>query len=240
MSHAVNAFAGNFTMALNPQITKNYSTGNYCYMVQLIYRGAKYSAFLLWIIGLPILIQVDFILDLWLVEVPLYAPMFVRLAILYSICNALSLTLYYGILATGNIKGYHIIVTTINLMAFPICYVAFYMGLGAEWGYWAAIIAMLLSLFGRIFMLHRQLRQFTILGYLKNTLIKVILVVVLSFLCVSFINSISNGTTFLNLAMMTSLSLLINMVIIFIVGFDSMERAILYKSLEKYYSLIVK
>ncbi len=240
VSHAVNAFAGNFTMALNPQITKNYSTGNYCYMVQLIYRGAKYSAFLLWIIGLPILIQVDFILDLWLVEVPLYAPMFVRLAILYSICNALSLTLYYGILATGNIKGYHIIVTTINLMAFPICYVAFYMGLGAEWGYWAAIIAMLLSLFGRIFMLHRQLRQFSILGYLNNTLIKVILVVVLSFLCVSFINSISNGTTFLNLAMMTSLSLLINMVIIFIVGFDSMERAILYKSLEKYYSLIVK
>lgn len=240
VSHAVNAFAGNFTMALNPQITKNYSTGNYSYMVQLIYRGAKYSAFLLWIISLPILIQVDFILDLWLVEVPLHAPMFVRLAILYSICNALSLTLYYGILATGNIKGYHIIVTSINLMAFPICYVAFSLGMDAEWGYWSAIIAMLLSLIGRIYMLHRQLRQFTLLGYLKGTLIKVIFVVALSFICASFINNLFDGTNFKIFVMITSLSLLLNMAFIYVVGLDSMERTILNRSLGKYYSIIFK
>ena len=233
VSHAVNTFSGNFMMALNPQITKSYSAGNYDYMVQLIYRGAKYSVFLLWIISLPIIMQIDFILNLWLVEVPSFAPVFVNLAIIYAICNALSLTLYYGILATGNIKNYHIVVTIINLMAFPICFLAFYLNLSPEWGYWSAIIAMLLSLIGRIVMLHCQLPQFTFVGYVIYALFRVVCVMCITYMIAVLVNSLLVDNGFGMFICKTLLYLFINMITVYTIGLDSKERCSLLKAFRK-------
>lgn len=230
VSHAVNAFAGNFTMALNPQITKNYSTGNYSYMVQLIYRGAKYSAYLLWLFSLPIILKVDYILGLWLVEVPPYAPLFVNLSVLYAICNALSLTIYYGILACGNIKAYHVVVTTINLTAFPLCYLTFYLGWGPEWGYLSSIIAMLLSLLGRIMMLNRQLPLFTLWGYIRYVLIRVLCVLgfsyIFAFFVFSYMPKVGNRLSVLQIV----IAFIISAITIYVIGMERQERSFLMKA----------
>ena len=229
VSHAVNHFSGNFTMALSPQITKSFSSGDYAYTSLLIYRGAKYSALLLWFFGLPVILQVDYILNLWLVEVPAYAPVFVNLALLYSLCNALSLTLYYGILATGDIKAYHIVVTTINLMAFPICYIAFTCGYGAEWGYLSAIVSMLLSLVARGIMLKRKLPMFTLWDYTKDAFIKVVAVMVITYLLLYPINHFGIVSGFIQLLLITAISVIVNGAIIYIIAIDASEKAMLKK-----------
>ncbi len=87
-------------------------------MMMLVMRGARYSYFLLLLMAIPIFIEADFILNLWLVEVPDYAVAFVRLTLIYSLCQSLSNTLYTALLATGKIKKYQIIVGGIALQFF--------------------------------------------------------------------------------------------------------------------------
>jgi O-antigen/teichoic acid export membrane protein len=79
---AIMKFVNDFTTALNPQITKSYAMNDFDTMNKLVIRGAKFSYFLLFILSLPILIETDYILGLWLEEVPEHTVAFVRLAII--------------------------------------------------------------------------------------------------------------------------------------------------------------
>ena len=48
--HAVDGFAQNFMMAVKPQITQSYASGDYDYMMKLVYRGARMTFYLLFVI----------------------------------------------------------------------------------------------------------------------------------------------------------------------------------------------
>lgn len=76
---AVTQFVGNFTMALNPQITKSYAHGDKEYMYTLVCMGAKYSYFLMLVIALPLAFEAHYVLELWLGNVPEFTDIFLYL-----------------------------------------------------------------------------------------------------------------------------------------------------------------
>ena len=105
---AIMQFVNNFTTAVNPQITKSYALGDKSYMFSLMYRGAKFSYFLVLFFAIPIICETDYILGLWLGIVPDHAVTFVRLALIVSMIQVLSNTMITAMLATGDIKKYQI------------------------------------------------------------------------------------------------------------------------------------
>lgn len=70
VDNAVSQFVGNFIMALNPQITKSYASGDREYMIKLVVSGSRYSFYLLFIMVIPILFETEYVLTLWLRNVP--------------------------------------------------------------------------------------------------------------------------------------------------------------------------
>ena len=82
---AVQQFVGNFQMALNPQITKNYAAGNLEQMHSLMFRSARFSFLLLFFLSLPVLLETEFILTLWLKTVPDNAVIFTQIMICISL-----------------------------------------------------------------------------------------------------------------------------------------------------------
>ena len=104
VSSAVTHFVSSFMTALNPGITKSYAAGDNAQLKVLVYRGARFSCYLLLILSLPILAETNYILELWLRNVPAYTVIFVRLILTYSLVDAISYTLITLMLATGNIK----------------------------------------------------------------------------------------------------------------------------------------
>lgn len=76
VQNAVMQFVNNFTVAVNPQITKSYAAGEMEYMYKLVCRGARFAYFLLLLFVVPIVCEADYILRLWLKLVPEYAPTF--------------------------------------------------------------------------------------------------------------------------------------------------------------------
>lgn len=119
---AVKEFVGNFQAAINPQITKTYANGELEKMHNLMYRSAKFSYFLLWIIILPIMLETDFLLKIWLKIVPDNAVIFTRLIMLISLVYAISNPCLIANQASGKVKNYQLISSTILIMALPCSY----------------------------------------------------------------------------------------------------------------------
>ncbi|MFR9593612.1 MAG: lipopolysaccharide biosynthesis protein, partial [Rikenellaceae bacterium] len=63
---AVMSFVTNFMVALNPQITKSYASGDRAYMMTLVFQGSRLSFYMLLFLSLPIIISTPYILNLWL------------------------------------------------------------------------------------------------------------------------------------------------------------------------------
>ena len=116
-------FSTNFEMALNPQITKNYAQGNFERMHHLIIHGSKFSYYIFFFILLPLTLEAPIVLKVWLGQVPPYAVVFLRLTLVIGILFTLKNFIIVAVHATGKIKRFQIIETSMLLSIVPIAYV---------------------------------------------------------------------------------------------------------------------
>lgn len=131
VQHAVQGFVTNFQMALNPQITKNYATGNLTQMHLLMFRSARFSFFLLYLLTLPILLETDYILTLWLKTPPSETVTFTQWMIAISLIYTTASPCVIANQATGKVKLYQMVVGGLLLLILPLSYFALKLGLPA-------------------------------------------------------------------------------------------------------------
>lgn len=158
VSSAVMGFISNFQVALNPQITKNYATGNIPEMEKLSYLGIKFSFLLLFTMAFPLCLNIDYVLHLWLVEVPNYTALFIILIMIDSLVgNLFGVPLMTSLSATGKIRNYQIVVSCIILCILPAGYVALRLGCDAPSVFYISIVFTLVSGFVRFLFCHKQI-----------------------------------------------------------------------------------
>jgi O-antigen/teichoic acid export membrane protein len=117
---AVYSFVANFQTAFNPQIIKSYAAENLVYFKNLLIQASKISFYLLFIFFLPIYVNAEFIIKLWLKNAPEYTVIFIRLILILSLIDAVSGPLWMSVQATGNIKKYQIVVSCFILANLPV------------------------------------------------------------------------------------------------------------------------
>lgn len=125
-NNAILGFAQNVQKAIDPQITKTYAAGDYTYHCQLIYYGAKAQVLLIYLIIIPFIIRTEYILQLWLGQIPPYQVVFCRLAILMGLAVTFVEVARTSVTATGNIRNFVLVPNVTHLLLLPICYVANY------------------------------------------------------------------------------------------------------------------
>lgn len=128
VQNAVNHFCNNFQMAMRPQIVKSYAANEMIAMHKLIFRASRFSYLLVWFFALPIMLKADWILNLWLGNVPEYAATFVQYTMGFILVQSLANPLLTGSVATGNVKKIMSVIATFFIMIIPICYIALYLG----------------------------------------------------------------------------------------------------------------
>ena len=140
---AVTGFCSNFITAINPQIMKQYASGNQKESFVLVKRGARFATYLSYVIALPIILETPFILSIWLKEVPTYSVAFVRLVIVWAISELVYSTMTTLIMAHGDIKVYQIVVGGVQLLSLPLSY--FILRLGAA-PYYTVVVSIALAI----------------------------------------------------------------------------------------------
>lgn len=174
VSSAVMNFISNFQVALNPQITKNYANGKIEEMEKLTYLGIKFSYIILFFLAFPLSLNINYVLHLWLVEVPDYTALFIILIMIDSLVgNLFGVPLMTSLSATGKIRNYQIVVSFIILLIVPVGYIALRLGGDAPSVFYITIVFTAISGFVRFLFCRKQI------GYSLRTMLWNVLLPVL-------------------------------------------------------------
>lgn len=132
VKHTVCNFSRSIQVAANPNIVKTYARGDIHEYSNLVYLISKISFLLLLLIGIPILLNIETILSLWLTVIPPYTVILVRLMIVFCLLDNLVGPLWIAMQATGKIKIYQIIISATWLLSLPVMYLALRTGYGPQ------------------------------------------------------------------------------------------------------------
>ena len=172
---AVNRFVANFQTAVNPQLIKNYASDQLGEMKTLLFRSTRFSYYLLLALSLPIILKMDFILHLWLKEVPDYTTGFCQLVLVSSLVSTLSNLLAQVARAYGKIRNYQIIVSIFLFLNFPLSYIVLKFGGSPLSTMFVNIGINAMLLFVRLRLTNRMI-QMTYGSFIRNVLFPVIIV----------------------------------------------------------------
>lgn len=124
-TNLLNQLGQNFQVAVNPQITKNYATGNYFEMQKLVFRSIKFSYFLMLFIAVPFFYEANLLLHFWLGNVPEHTLLFTRLAVFVTLTTSLSHPLNTAAIACGNVRKYQLYTNSVLFFILPATFLAY-------------------------------------------------------------------------------------------------------------------
>lgn len=227
----IQGFVNNFTTAMNPQIMKSYATKDLKYMHQLIISGSKFAYFLMLFFAIPICLETNFILTLWLKQVPEYSVSFVRLALLTSMMTALGSTLTTSQSATGHIKYSSMVTSFLTFLDFPLSYFVFKIGYSPTSCYIVHFILYSLLQFLKIFLVKNYIKL-SVKLYLKEVFLKVFLVSIVAFI-LPYLIYIILDSSFLRLLFVITMSAISTLVSIYLLGLTSVEKHLIINIIKK-------
>ena len=130
---ALSGFIAGFQTAFKPQIVKTYAAKQRQDFHRLVCRSSKFSFFLFFLVSVPVICNMDYILHVWLVEVPQYACTFSRIILLGSLIDAMSGVFYSAIGATGKIRNYQVAITSVFVLHIVVTWVLLDLGVAYEY-----------------------------------------------------------------------------------------------------------
>lgn len=237
--NAVQHFAGNFMMALNPQITQSYSSGDLKSAFSLVNRGARFSYYILFILSLPIIINSNYIMHLWLIKIPEYSVTFVQLALIDMLLTSISRTLITLQSATGNIRNYQLVVGGILLLNIPLCYVMLELGFSPVIVVLVGILVEFLAIIARLYMLPLIVPEFKPWCFVRDVFLKIMLISVVASIIPIMIHVITEEN-FINFFMNVVVSIIISIITIFYLGCTKHERTIVLEAAYKVKSKVLR
>ena len=122
LKNSILSFSLNILKAISPQITKTYASGEMEVHKKLVYTGSKVEMFLIYFIMIPFLFKTEYIMELWLGDVPKYTISFVRATVFISLTYSAFEPIRSAVLSTGNITKFLIIPDSFYILVLPISY----------------------------------------------------------------------------------------------------------------------
>lgn len=128
ITNAMVQFVSGFRTAVNPQIIKLYATQDYEASRKLTLQSSVYVFDLLLLLGLPVIVVMEPLLNLWLVQVPDYAVVFAQYIMIRQILGNFSSAFYVPMMASGELKSNSYACVWICLLGFAFLYLLFRLG----------------------------------------------------------------------------------------------------------------
>ncbi len=223
VSGTVTSFVSNFQMASNPQIIKSYATDDKDYMINLVIRTSKFSFFLLFILTLPVILEIQYILKFWLKLVPEYTAIFTILILINALIDSVSRSLMAAVTATGKIRVYQLVIGGLSLLILPISYLFFKLEYPPKSIFIVSICIAIVAFVGRLFFVKKQIPEFSIRQFIQEVLVRNIPVVMLS-LIIPFIfrSNMHPGLMRLSLVVLSSSG--ISIIAFYYIGLKNNEK----------------
>lgn len=229
----INSFSNNFTIALNPQITKQYAAGNLEASRKLVYIGSRYSFYLLSLISIPAILNIDYILKLWLGNVPKYTSQFVIFTIITSLIYTASEPVTKAIQATGKVMWFQIGICIIMLSELPIAWVLLDKGYPPYAAMWPSVMTYSMALCFRFWLIKHFVRGYSYYDYYMQVILRCVIVFCVSTLLSYFVSS-TTGIGLWGLLMSMTLCFITTSLVILFLGMTRSERSFVKEKVKNF------
>ena len=229
---AIWSFVANLQIAANPQIVKSYAEGDMRHFTELIYSTSKYSYFLLLLISIPFLCNLDYVLYLWLVDVPAHTPTFLALTIILGLSETLHGPLWTGMQANGDLKQYQIVMSALLLLNLPFIYLVLYCSYPPEAVIVVQIILKVIVLIARLIYAKKRC-NISLRVYTQMVIFPILLVTIVT-VPIIYILAYRMEEGLFKLLCIGMLSIIITTTAIYFCGINTKERQIVKDIVGKY------
>lgn len=229
VNSALQSFVGSFQTAFNPQVIKLYAQNDLKQMRLLMTRASKYSFMLAYVIALPLIANMEFVLGIWLGDVPKYTVEFCQLILICCIIDSTTGVLNTAITATGNIKGFQIGISISFILDLLTAALLLVIQFSPVLVFASRIITRgLINMAIELYFVRKQLK-FRVRSYIKDVLIPIILTGILTVPPIFLITI--NCDNWLSLLISCSVSVVLCGIITYFIFFNKHEREVVINSI---------
>ena len=158
VSSAVSLAIFNFTVSVNPQITQSYAVGDIKRCRNLTFTGTRLAAYLILLIIIPLILEADFVLTLWLGSFPAHTVNFVRLSLIAALLYSFITLFSVAKMATGVVRNYQIMIAILSMLDFVLAWVVLAAGLAPEWIYVTPLVVVLAKIAATVWFVKDDLK----------------------------------------------------------------------------------
>lgn len=224
---AIQGFATNFTIAVEPRITQDYAQGKWEEMFRLVFLSSKFSFFLLLLFCCPVLVETENILKIWLGQVPWHSVIFVRLILIQTLIRVLQNPFHSAMAATGKMRKNQQVKGSLQLLNVPVSYILLRHGADAPTVFVVSIVVTIVAVFVLLYFL-KEATGFPVGRYIKEVLQTIVYVSICLFaLNICFIYLSQDFVWYIRLFSRIAVALGSALGVIWFVGLRSAERQML-------------
>lgn len=228
----ISTFATNFTMAIMPQITKSYAAGDIYRSRQLVMVGSRITFLMLLLISMPILLNIQPLLELWLIEVPLFTSEFVKYSVYLGLIYSMSSCVTVAIQATGKIKAFQIGVCVLLLLELPFSWLLLYLNYPPYTIMYPSIVSYCIALIYRFYLLKKYVEGYSLFTYIKDVVLRCSLLYILCYYCCTYVNKYIAEISFYTIISLT-INFFVTLSLCFVFGLNSQERCVVVSKIKK-------
>lgn len=177
---ALGIFSQGIITSFTPRILKSAGTNKEQKALLYSYSAAKYGILIIAIVGLPVYLNLTFLLEWWLKVIPENTIMYTRLIIIFILCTGFSVGLQSFFHGINRVKAYNLIVSSIIILNIPLSYFLFTYNFPSYSIFVVCILLEISSFLVRLFLVKRYIK-FSVIEYLKNFTKEVVIPICLSF-----------------------------------------------------------
>jgi hypothetical protein len=184
-------------------------------------------------LSIPVIFEVEVILNVWLGNVPAHTVLFTRLVLILSLIDIFSQTLITAQNATGNIRNYQLVVGGLYLLNLPFSYLLLKMGMIPEMTLVVAIVIAVACMIARLCFLRNSIKL-PVYDYVRKVILNALLVTAVSLVLPGLCYHYISDTLWRFLAVCTA-SVISSAAAIYFIGCDSQERDLAKNYALKFY-----
>lgn len=229
------AFMRNVQSAFYPQIMKAVSAEEYDNMYLLVRRAAKFSGYMLMLIIIPVLLNLDTVFSLWLGVIPEYTIQFSVLIIIVCLLETISDPLNTTIFGTGKVVRYQISSSIIWFVSLGLVYLSLVLGFNYDIAISIRIVAVMAIIFISLYLLKSYV-GFPWQILLKKEILSLIAICTLGYLLPALFSYYTKLPQYINLITSTILSWIVMGGCILWFGLSKPEFNYLRSTIKRIYS----
>jgi O-antigen/teichoic acid export membrane protein len=231
ISGQLGVFAGTMLKALNPLIAKSEGAGDRILMLKVSLKGSKFSFLLLLVFYIPVIIEMPFIFQMWLKDIPEYTLIFCKLLMIRNLIEQLYVTLSNSIAAVGKIRAFQITKSILTALPLGISYILFKFGAEPYSMYIVFIFYAILDAIVTLYFAEKYC-GLSYRSFIKETLIPCLAIAMVTYF-VSCLPYYCMQEGLIRLALVCALSLFFLIMVVWKWGLESVERTHITTNINK-------